>query len=459
MDRIVARTLSPFSCLGVLVLAGCAATDQKTAFESVQNDVSRQTGLRVTWNQETPDDQKAEAALHQLLARPLNANDAVQVALLNNPDLQASFEEIGISQADLVQAGLLHNPTFMASWRFPDRPPSIADTEYSLAYDFLDLVMVPLKIKIAQANLEQTELRLDHEVLELATQVKTAFYEVQAQKQLEARLKLIVEANQAGVDLSQAQRQAGNITDLEEANEQAQLTSARLYLANAEREMVSAREKLNRLMGLWGDEIDWKIDPDLPPVPDRDLPLPHLEAQAISQRRDLAALRRETDSIGLALSLRTKTRFVPTRIDIGVDTEQTPDKQHVTGPTLSLDLPIFDQGQGDIAKLAAQYRLAQEHVQSRAVEIRSQVREARDILKVNRDLVDYYKKVVVPLNVRIVDQSMAQFNAMQKSAFDVFLSKQQELETEKGYVEACRDYWIARAQLEQAVGGRLEDRT
>ena len=443
-------------CATAALLTSCAAVDQQTEFQSVENELSNQTGLRAVWNQGSDDDQKAEAAIRRTLTRPLNAGVAVQIALMNNPDLQATFEELNVSQADLDQAGLLRNPTFMASWRFPDRPPSITDAEYSLAADFLDLVMIPLKVKVAQANLEQTELRIEHEVLELATEVKTAFYTYQADGQLEVRLKLIAQVGQAAADLAQAQLLAGNTTDLEAGNRQAQAALAHVELLNAQKETLAAREKLNRLMGLLGSDLEWRAAPNLPELPEREVSLDHLESLAISQRRDLAARQREVEAIGMALSLKTNTRFVPTTINIGVDTEKSSDTgQHLTGPTLDLTLPIFNQGQGEIAKLTAQYRMAQRQLQSLALQIRSEVREDRETLKMDRDLVDYYKKTVVPLNIEIVNQSQLQFNAMQKNTFDLFLSKQQELEAEKDYIAAWRDYWIARAELEQAVGGRL----
>ena len=127
----------------------------------------------------------------------------------------------------------------------------------------------------------------------------------------------------------------------------------------------------------------------------------------------------------------------------------------MTGPTLDLELPIFDQGQGEIAKLAAQYRQSRRQLQSLAIRIRSDVREARDTLKINRDEVGYFKKTVVPLNIQSVNQTVLQFNAMQVNAYDLFLTKQRELETEKEYIQAWRDYWISRSQLEEAVGGNL----
>jgi hypothetical protein len=47
-----------------------------------------------------------------LLAQPLTADAAVQLALLNNSGLKASLTELGIAEAELVQAGRLRNPAF-----------------------------------------------------------------------------------------------------------------------------------------------------------------------------------------------------------------------------------------------------------------------------------------------------------------------------------------------------------
>ncbi len=447
-----------FHCLlfcAALLLSGCGAVDPREAFQPTQDDVSVLSGHQVAWNQGTADDEKAGAEVKHLLSVPLGANEAAQVALLNNPDLQATFEEIGISQADLVQAGLLKNPTFAASWRFPDVAPGITDAEYSLAQDFLGLIEMPLRTKMAKINLEATQDRVTHEVIHLIGDVKTEFYTYQAELQLEDRLNLIIQADQAAVDLARAQHDSGNINDAAYLNRQAMATSAKLAFSEAQKEKIRTREKLNRLMGLSDEKIEWTARPNLPGLPEADPPLDHLESLALSQRRDLLALRREADAIGRALALKTNTRFLPVSIDIGVDTEKSPDGQRVTGPTLALELPIFDQGQGEIAKLAAEYRQAGRRLQSLAVRIGSEVREARDTLKINRDETAYCKKEVVPLNVQSLNQTLLEFNAMQVNAYDLFLAKQRELDAERDYIQAWRDYWISRSQLEEAVGGNL----
>ena len=455
MERMLRTLYRCFFGCAALLLAGCSSVGPREAFQPVQNNIAVLSGHQVVWNQGTADDQKAEAEVRQRLRSPLGANDSAQIALLNNPDLQATFEEIGISQADLVQAGLLKNPTFAASWRFPDVAPGLTDAEYSLAQDFLGLILMPLKTKVAQTNLEETENRVTHEVIHLIGEVKTEFYNYQAETQLELRLNLIIQADQAAVDVAKAQHDSGNISDAGYVNQQAQVATARMALAEAQKQKIRTREKLNRLMGLWGEGTNWTARPNLPAMPESDPSLKNLESLAIAQRRDLLALRKQVDGIGQALALKTNTRFLPVSINIGVDTEKSPDGQRVTGPTLDLELPIFDQGQGEIAKLAAQYRQAERRLQSLAIRIRSEVREARDTLKINRDQVAYFKKTVVPLNVESVNQAVLQYNAMQVNTYDLFLTKQRELEAERDYIQAWRDYWISRAELEEAVGGNL----
>ena len=105
------------------------AREKDEAFHGVQQSVQQRTGKDIRWEQ----DEAARAANLQdarmLLRKPLTLNSAVQIALLNNRNLQATFEVIGLSVADLREASTLPNPTFSGSLRVPNRPPSLADYE------------------------------------------------------------------------------------------------------------------------------------------------------------------------------------------------------------------------------------------------------------------------------------------------------------------------------------------
>jgi outer membrane protein, heavy metal efflux system len=440
-----------------VMVSGC--TTPKGSLDHVQSTVAERTGKRVHWNRGGAEDAQIKQGVQTSLGRELTAESAVQIALLNNHDLQARFEEIGISQADLIEAGLLSNPSFAASFRFPSRPPSGTDIEYSIAQNFLDLLVLPLRKRIAAAQLAQTETRVADAVLKLAAEVKTAFYTVQARQQLLDRLRVISDTIETAAEFTKRLHDTGNTSDLELANQQGSYEQSRLEVAQAELQVRRDRERLNRLLGLWGPNTNWTTADHLPELPKQEVSLQRLESRAIAKRLDLQVRRMQLDLLGQSLALRTKTRFLPSGINVGVDTERDTDGQRVTGPTLDLELPIFNQGQGEIAKLTAQYRQVQRELEAMAVNIRSEVREARDQLIAARDLTSYIGKRLLPTQQQAMNLTLQQYNFMLKGAYDLLLAKQNEVATERSYIEAWRDYWIARAELERAVGGSLSGKS
>lgn len=432
------------------LITGCV--NSGPAFRDVQSDVSARTGKRLHWIRNGVEAAESQRAVRTLLQRRLTADSAAQIALRNNRRLQSAFEEIGISVADYVQATLPSNPQFSGLARFPSGP-GVTNVELSVTQDLLNLLLIPIKRRIAQAELERTKLDVGMQVLELVTDTKTAFYNLQARQQLISRLKLIVETNESSADLALRQHQAGNIPDVDLANQQALYTQSRVDVAQAQAQIRSDRERLNRLMGVWGADTKWSIGDRLPEIPSSEMSLARLESRALEQRFDVAIARQNVAAIGLAGGLQKATRFLPGGINAGVNTERDADRSRVTGPTLDLRLPIFDQGQASLARLAAQYRQAQNELEAIAVEARSEVREARDLVAANRELAQYYSKVLLPQRIQIVNTTQLQYNAMQRGPTELFFAKERELETERAYIEAWRDYWIARTELEMALKG------
>jgi cobalt-zinc-cadmium efflux system outer membrane protein len=420
----------------------------------LEQTVRERTGKQIEWRKDPAADDQIARRIHALVHRPLTTDSAVQVTLLNNRELQATLEDIGVANADLISAGLLKNPTFFANARFPDRPPSATNVEMSIAEDFFDLLVIPLRKRVAASELARTKLRVGDEILKLAAEVKTAFYEMQAQQQLLERLLAINETEGAALELSIRQHEVGNIPDLDLANQQANYSQMKLEANQVATAIASSRERLNRLMGLWGDDTDWKIVDELAPVPAHDFSQRGLESIAMNQRLDLAAAKTEVLALVQSLGLSKTYRYVGA-IEFGVDSERETDRQRVTGPTLNLELPIFNRGQGRIARLEAQLRQAERRVGADAIAIRADVREARDRLVAKRDLAIYYRDNLLPERHRILELTLAGYNSMLKSPYDLLLAKQNELSAEKGFIDAWRDYWIARADLERAVGGRL----
>ena len=253
--------------LSAALVGGCATVPREAGFPDVERAVAERTGgKRVHWNQGTASDAAVAESVNAMLAQELTADEAVQIALLNNRDLQATFENLMIAQADLVAAGLLRNPVFDAEVSFVEGG-SGTGLELALVQDFIDILYIPLRKRLAAAAFEATKLRVAGEVLDLAGEVRAAFYSLQAALQTLEMRRQVAAATGASYELAQRLRAAGNNRELDLANERALHEQSKLDVRAAEAQVAQARERLNRLMGLWGTRTNWTVAPRLPAVP------------------------------------------------------------------------------------------------------------------------------------------------------------------------------------------------
>ncbi|HAB17643.1 MAG TPA: TolC family protein [Verrucomicrobiota bacterium] len=435
-----------------LVFMGCTTTDPQAAFDGVNQTVSERTGTHLRWMRDEAAAAEMEQEVDGLLRTNLTAHSALTIALLNNRSLQAKFEEIGVSQAELAQASRARNPVISASWRPPLNGRGVVNSDYGLTQNLLDLLMLPARKKIAARQLDQIRDRLAQQVLDFNQEVQSAFYTFQARQQFAERLAIIVEVNEAAADIARRQFEAGNLNSLELKNQQLAFTQSRLDLAKVQAEARAEREKVNRLLGLWGRQTAWQVTEELPALPREELSLDDVEAAAVTRRFDLAASRNEVVAAAYAYNLKQNTRYLP-GVDIGVSSERDVDGIWVLGPTLDLEIPLFDQGQPELAKLGARYRQARRQFEALAVNIRSEVRAARDALLAARDIATYSNQVLLPQNQQLLGETLLQYNAMQMGNYDLLLAKQREQQAEQAAIEALRDYWIARTRLQTALGG------
>jgi cobalt-zinc-cadmium efflux system outer membrane protein len=189
-------------------------------------------------------------------------------------------------------------------------------------------------------------------------------------------------------------------------------------------------------------------------VPAAEPALEHLESRAVAERLDLEAMRRQVQTLRYALNLARTSRWTGI-LDVGADVARLKDGQVVVEPRASIELPIFDQRQATVARLDAQVRAAEQLLAAHAVEVRSDVREAHNRIVSARDVVDRYRREIVPTREQLVALSQQQYDAMLLGVYQLIQAKQSEVNAYREYIESVRDYWIARSDLERAIGGRL----
>lgn len=452
------RLSAPISVVASVVVlgAGCASVSPDRGHDRVASLLAERIGHTTRWQKGPPDDAQIARWVRTLTSQGLTRARAVEIALVNNPDLQTTYEDLGVSQADMVQAGLLKNPTFGAELGFRVNSGANDEVRLSLVQDFLDLFVLPLRKTIASEQFEADTLRVANRALEVASEAEKAFVAAQASAELVTFRRTVVEGASVAAELSQRQFEVGNISDLERDTQRAMYEQAKLDLAREEVDHLGTRERVNRLLGLWGETTSWRLGEALPPLPESEPKLEHLESLAMRQRLDVAVARRQAALLWKAVDLARTSRLFG-RIDVGVDMHHDPNGPRLLGPNLVIDLPIFDQRQAVIARLEAQRREQERRLAGIAVDARSEVRLAEVRLGADRQAVLHYRDVLLPLRKAISDQALMHYNGMFISPFQLIATKQGEIDARRGYIETLRDYWIARAELARAVGGPLAD--
>jgi cobalt-zinc-cadmium efflux system outer membrane protein len=264
----------------------------------------------------------------------------------------------------------------------------------------------------------------------------------------------VLAATDASDLLARRLRDAGNITELQRAQERAQHEQAKLDLAAAEVQVLSSRERLNELMGLWGEDTTWRVAQRLPDVPPAEIEVGAVEQTAIARSLDLAEARQRIVQSARRYGLRRSFSLV-NDAEIGASAERETEGEWLVGPAFSLPIPLFNQGQASTATAQAELRRARSQYLALAAKIRSRARAARERLIAARARADYFRNVMLPLRHQIVEESQRQFNAMSISPFELLRAKQEEIEAGAQYIDALRDYWLARARVETLLNGRL----
>lgn len=413
--------------------------------------IDSRIGKQVQWRADCDAADQVEQTVCCLLSNDLTIDSAVQIALLNNPDIQALFEEIGIAQADLVQAGLLQNPVIAGLVRFPESKHAVINTEFSIAQNFLDFVLIPLRERIAEADLERVQYKVAHAILELAYEVQETFYSYQAEQAKLETMGPLVEIFETVSQLAQGQLEQGNINDLEYQSRLKDSLESKVEMAQSRNEAIRLREKLNRLLGLRSLDACWHASNELPALPEEEAPLACLEEIALFRRLDLDAARWEVERIARMLGV--KEWWAYTDAILGASGEKDAEGTKVAGPLFAFELPIFNYGQADRARLNAMLRQSVERLNAMEVEALAQVRLARDRLAINKSIAASFQKEIVPLLEQIRAMSQRYYNGMALSVYKLLDAEKEHLRTKIRATDSLKDYWQSRVALDRALGG------
>jgi outer membrane protein TolC len=435
----------------VLLVGGCATRSDDGGI----SDVSVLTQERISQPVQrsnsvaSVDDGADHNAITQLLAKPLTADSAVQIALRNNRGLQASFADLGVSEADAVQAGRMRNPGFSFS-----RLKGGGDSEIdrSVMFDLVGLLTLPVRSGIEQRRFEQTKLQAASTAIQLAADTRSAYFNAVAAQQHAVYAQQVMSAAEAGADLAKQMAKVGNWSKLDQTREQVFYAEATAQYARAKQNATSTREQLTRLLGLSGADIAFQLPDRLPDLPPSANEFADLESLAMTQRLDVQMARRDADATASALGLTKATGFINV-FDAGYINKSESGKPRENGYEISLELPIFDWGGARTAKAEAIYIRIVHQAADTAVRAQSEVREAYAAYRISYDLARHYRDEVVPLRKRISDEVLLRYNGMLASVFELLADSREQMSSVNAAIEAQHDFWLAENRLQSTING------
>ncbi|HEX5611648.1 MAG TPA: TolC family protein [Burkholderiales bacterium] len=434
-----------------ILAAGCVSFSEDGGFGTVQTAVRERAGVEAKWVRSESEADSVRARVGELLAQPLSAEAAVQIALLNNAGLQASYAEMGIAEADLVQASRWSGPKFSFA-RLRHGGTRDADYERGVFFDLLGLITIPLSTKAERKRFEATQTRAAGEALRLAVATRKAWFEAVAAEETTRYMEQAKEAAEAGAELARRMAAVGNWSKLNQAREQAFYAETTAQLARARHASVAAREQLTRLMGLWGEEARFVLPQRLPELPQNPREAGELEAQALAQRLDVQSARRESESLAESLGLAKVTRFV-NLLEVGVVSEKEADEPRHRGFEIELRIPIFDFGGAHAARAEHQYLQSVNRAMDAAVRARSEVRETYSAYRTAFDLARHYRDEIVPLRRRISEEVLLRYNGMLMSVFELLADSREQIAAVNAYIDSLRSFWMAESDLQAVMSG------
>ncbi|AOK31219.1 MULTISPECIES: TolC family protein [Burkholderia] len=451
MKRFVSTRMSAGVAF-MAFLAGCTTFSKDGGFGAVSSIATERLGKDAVIVKTDTDRDAVAKRTQQLLAKPLSMDDAVQIALLNNRGLQASYAELGLSEADLVQAGRLPNPGFT----FSRTRAGNGDLSIGRAFsaNVLSILTLPFAAHIEGRRFEQTKLETADAMLKLAAEARRAYINAVAAEQAANYANQVRDSADAGAELASRMRQAGNFSKLDYVREQAFYADSIAQAAKARQQAVSAREKLTRTMGVWGTGTQYTLPDRLPDLPKERPELKDLEQFAMQNRLDIQAAKLRTQGVASSLGLSNATRFI-NALDIGYQNNYETDKGREHGYEISIEIPIFDFGSAKVARAQAIYMQSVNRLAQTAIDARSEVRESYSAYASSYDVAKHYRDEVVPIRKTISDELLLRYNGMLVSVFELLADSREQVGAVNSYIDALKDYWLAETDLQQALGGRL----
>ena len=455
MTPVKRSALSLSAALLAVTMAGCATVDIDQSLGRANTEVAGFTKGNLTLAQSDSQRAALQITADELLAKPLSQDDAVRLALVNSPSMQALLAQHWADSADAAQSGRIANPILTL-----ERLSSPAEIELSrmLAFGLLDLLTLPQRQRVAGIRMEQARLQLAASVVESVSQVRQAWVNAVASAQSLQYAKQVNDSAEASAELARRMQAVGNFSKLQRARQQSFYADAVVLSANATQGTTANREALVRLLGLTDAQAArLQLPARLPELPDAPRAPEEVAAAASSARLDTKMAQAALDAIAKSQGFNSIGSFTDIELSVIHKTATERADGHKTqfrGAEVSLKLPIFDWGDLRRDAMRAQSLVAANRLEATVRAAGSTLRETYAAYRTSYDTAKHYRDEIVPLRKLIADENVLRYNGMLIGVFELLADSRDQIASVSAAINAQQQFWLADAALQATIVGK-----
>lgn len=441
--------------VAAVVLTGCASVNFDDAVNTTNAQAGEFTSGKLTLSRTQQQQQSRETLTQELLAKPLTADDAVQLALANSPAVQALLAQSWADMSAANQSGRIANPMFtFERMTFKDE----LEIGRLLSFGLLDVLTLPQRHSIAKSQVAQAQVQLTANVVDQVTQVRQAWVRAVAAGQLLEYAQKTQRSAQASAELARRMQSVGNFNKLQRARQQVFYADSTAQLAAAAHARTATREELIRQLGLTDVQAQGLQLPDrLPDLPSQYRSSTSVSDAAAQQRLDVQLARGQLDMMGRSQGLNLLTSLVDVEIGIRHDTvfdNADGSKANRTGYELGVRLPLFDWGNAKRDTLSAQTLAAANRYDSTVRNAASQLRESYSAYRTAYDVARHYRDEIVPLRSAMADENTLRYNGMLIGVFELLADTRDQINSVMSAINTYQQFWLADAALSASMMGK-----
>lgn len=434
----------------ILALSGCSTISQKDVFDSM-NQMTKERGTgELTWIKTLQEEDEAQMRVNTLLKEPLSEENAVRITLINNRTLQQTYEKIGIAQSDLVQAGLMNNPLLGYS---VGRGGGVSTSGVTLELAFLDLLWIPLRKELSGLALEETKLSVGDEVLRSVRDARKCYIDAHVAQEAVRLNAEVLKSYEVSLQLAIRQHTAGNLSKRDYLKIQDEYAHARLESIRLHRNDATARETLNKMMGVYAEQTAYTLSNEPLRLSATFPKSDGLEQLAMANRLDVAAAMKSVEYAAREAGYTQNTRLL-SEVTLEGGSEKSSDAARFNTIGLKIPIPIFDMGQERLSRTQAYYNQNVQRLYETAVNVRSQTREVYALSHYAYDTAQEYQTNIVKINQNIMEETQRYYNGMLDGIYELLTDQRRYSEAKIQEVMAIGEYRKSQVDLVYTIGGK-----